>query len=194
MAASRPPSTPCRSRLRLRALRAPTPRRASKTTPRTTAPSGRRGGVWSATLGATASVEARCACPQSFSHALGRLRSRMHADVRTHASMDSVCVCGGRQVDAVLDLKKVVLGEKGEDEMVLKFWAPKRRPKETVRLRGHTGCTSPERIYTASPAHASLVHSRRLAGFHCCARVAYRPTGVCFRTRAARDEPLLHWL
>jgi hypothetical protein len=71
--------------------------------------------------------------------------------------MDSVCVCGGRQVDAVLDLKKVVLGEKGEDEMVLKFWAPKRRPKETVRLRGHTGCTSPERIeriYTASPAHA----------------------------------------
>jgi len=40
----------------------------------------------------------------------------------------------GGEVDAVLDLKKVVLGEKGEDEMVLKFWAPKRRPKETVSI------------------------------------------------------------
>ncbi len=116
--------------------------------------------MWSATLGAT-SVEAGYACPSTVLSARLRsdayARSRMHADVRTHASMDSVCVCGGRQVDAVLDLKKVVLGEKGEDEMVLKFWAPKRRPKETVRLRGHTGCTSPERIeriYTASPAHA----------------------------------------
>ncbi len=106
--------------------------------------------------------------PQSCPHACARTPTLAHARtlmMRAHASLDSVCVCGGRQVDAVLDLKKVVLGEKGEDEMVLKFWAPKRRPKETVRLRGHTGCASPERINTASPAHASLVHARRLAGF-----------------------------
>jgi len=38
----------------------------------------------------------------------------------------------GGEVDAVLDLKKLVLGEKVEDEMILKFWAPRRRPKETV--------------------------------------------------------------
>ena len=128
-------------------------------------------------------------CPQSCSHTPRRLRSRVHAYVRTHASLDSVC--GGRQVDAVLDLKKVVLGEKGEDEMVLKFWAPKRRPKETVRLRGHTGCTSPERLNTAAPAHA---HSCVLEGSQASTVALLWPTGVCFRTRAARDEPLLHWL